>query len=271
LKIDLSSIAGFPLELDTEALGIATGDGIRFDRAVRRKPQMQAVLMEPEAIGDNAELYYNFVMESAGIHAGVFHGCNLTFACVLLPPLKIGQEYVKTHGHYHPVMPGSTLAYPEVYTHYYGKLYLLMHRRIDDDPARLDDCVFYEMQAGHSVTIPPGYLHVLINPSNEPALMGGLYCPDSYPEYQPVIQMGGAAFYVVSSNGKEKVVENSRYQVCPPLVTLGDLAGSMFAPPHDDTPLWASLVQEPQAYAMLADATAAQRRFRPEVPDKTIT
>ncbi len=260
MKIDLTSVAGFTLELNTDTLNIATEDGIRFDRAVRRKAEMQAVLMEPEAISDEAELYYNLKLLSAGPFAEVFGRYNLTFACVLLPPLKVGSEYVKTHGHYHPNMPGSPISYPEVYTHYYGKLYLLMHRRADDDPARLDDCVLYEMQPGRSITIPPGYLHVLINPADDPALMAGLYCVDSYPQYEPVIHMHGAAYYLI--NGKaERIVENRHYQMCPPLVRLGDLAGSVFEPPDDDTPLWSSFVKQPELYAMLFDPAAAQRRF----------
>jgi glucose-6-phosphate isomerase len=260
LKIDLTVPAGFPLELDTDRLSIATGNGIRFDRAVRRKPEMQAVLMEPQAISDEAEVYYNMKMRSAGPYADIFGRYNLTFACVLLPPLKVGSEFVKTHGHYHPNMPGSSLSYPEVYTHYYGRLYLLMHRRSGGDPARLDDCVLYEMQPGHSITIPPGYLHVLINPADEPALMAGLYCVDSYPQYEPVIQMRGAAYYLVNGN-EERIVENPRYQTCPPLVRLDDLAGSVFEPPDDDMPLWSSFVKQPEMYAMLSNPAAAQRRF----------
>jgi glucose-6-phosphate isomerase len=261
VRIDLASVAGFPLELDTEALDIAAGGGIRFDRIVRRKSQMQAVLMEPDAIGDEVELYYNFTLANAGSYAEVFRRYNLTFACVLLPPMKIGREYVKTHGHYHPKMPGSSLSYPEVYTHYYGRLYLLLHRRIGDDPARLDDCALYEMQPGRSIMVPPGYLHVLINPADEPALMAGLYCKDSYPQYEPVVQMRGAAFYLVNGNGSEQLTQNRRYQVCPPLGRLDDLTGSAFAPPREDAPLWASFVKEPQMYVMLSDAAAARRRF----------
>ncbi|MCC6802543.1 MAG: hypothetical protein IT319_06645, partial [Anaerolineae bacterium] len=198
MSLDLTAVAGFPLTLDTQALDIRTGNDIRFERVARGKAQMKDVLMEPDAVADDAALYYNFPLKTASsADMDVFRRAGLTFACVLLPPLKIGAEYVKTHGHYHPNMAGSALAYPEVYTHYYGKLYLLMHRRTGDDPARLDDCVIYEMQPGRSINIPPGYLHVLINPSDEPALMAGLYSIHSPPQYDPVIQMHGAAYYFV--------------------------------------------------------------------------
>lgn len=244
-------------------MDITTENGIQFDRLVRRKPQMQAVLMEPDAVRDDADLYYNFVLKPTdAAHTDIFRRTNLTFACVLLPPLKIGAEYIKTHGHYHPSMPGSSLAYPEVYTHYYGSLYLLMHHRIDDDAARLDDCVLYEMQPGRSITIPPGYLHVLINPSDKPALMAGLYCVDSYPKYDPVVQTHGAAYYLVEADGKPKVIANPRYITCPPMKPLSDLSNSPFAPPCGDAPLWSSFLNDPSAYAMLFDSAAAEQRFK---------
>lgn len=265
MNLDLTAVAGFPLTLDTQALDIRTGNDIRFDRVPRGKPQMKDVLMEPDAVADDAALYYNFTLKAAGsADMDVFRRTGLTFACVLLPPLKIGAEYIKTHGHYHPNMAGATLAYPEVYTHYSGTLYLLMHRRANGDPARLDDCVIYEMQPGRSINIPPGYLHVLINPSDEPALMAGLYSVHSYPQYDPVIQMRGAAYYFVESGGAMKAIANPRYAVCPPLVTLGDLSGSAFDPPCNETPLWSSFLSDPDAYAMLFDPAAAEKRFKQE-------
>jgi glucose-6-phosphate isomerase, archaeal len=260
LKIELTSVAGFPLKLDAERLDIITGDGISFSRVVRKKAQMESVLMTPEAISDDTELYYNFVLQDAGTHHDAFRRLNLTFACVLLPPLRIGREFVKTHGHYHPLMPGSAVSYPEIYTHYFGRLYLLMHRRIKDHPARLDDCVLYEMQPGHSIAIPPGYLHVLINPSDEPALMAGLYCLDSHPLYEPVIEMAGAAYYLTGNNTIQPI-RNPRYEICPPLTLLTDRQGTLFAPPEEGVSLWASFVAHPDRYAMLSNPLLAERHF----------
>ena len=264
MNINLQTWAGFSLSLDTDRLSIETGNGVCFERVSRSKATMRLVLSEPEAIPDDTELYLNFPMKDAGQHEELFKRFNLTFACVLLPPLKVGHEYVKTHGHYHPNMPGSSIAYPEVYTHYYGKLYLLMQRRVGEYPDKLEDCAIYEMQPGKSITIPPGYFHILINASDQPALMAGLFCKDSFPQYEPITQMAGAAYYLVEEGGKEKVIANPRYSAHPPLCRLSDLTGSRFMPPHDDTPLWSAFINDPQSYAMLSDPLAAQRYFFPE-------
>jgi glucose-6-phosphate isomerase len=245
-------------------MDIQTGDGIRFERAVRTRKQMQSVLMAPEAILDATELYFNFVLANAGRYGDAFTRYNLTFALVLLPSLKIGLEYVKTHGHYHPNQPGSQIAYPEVYTHYYGDLYLLMQRRIDQRPDELEDCVLYKMQPGRSITIPPGYFHILINPSGQPALMAGLYCRDSFPQYEQIQEMAGAAYYLIEVNGQEKVVANPRYSRRPPLRLLADLQRTPFAPPHEHLPLWSAFVREPQAYAMLSDPFLTKDYFNSE-------
>ncbi len=89
------------------------------------------------------------------------------------------------------------------------------------------------------------------------------------PQYEPIIQMNGAAFYLVNGNGGVKIEANARYTACPPLVRLGDLRGSPFAPPREDAPLWTSYVNEPEVYAMLSDPAEAQRRFKPQSINKT--
>ena len=60
------------------------------------------------------------------------------------------------------------------------------------------------------MTIPPGYAHVLINPSNEPAAIAGLYGAAFKPDYEPFVEMGGAAHYLIDDNG-EQFVPNPRY------------------------------------------------------------
>ncbi len=78
-----------------------------------------------------------------------------------------------------------------------------MQRRAAPEHHLLDDCVLYKMIAGQSITIPPGYAHILINPSREPGLMAGLYSLDSVHNYDPIDSMKGAAYYLTERNGQE--------------------------------------------------------------------
>jgi glucose-6-phosphate isomerase len=208
--------------------------------------------------------YWNYKLVHAGDADQLLQTARLTFGLVLLPPLKAGVEFVKTHGHYHACMPGSQIAYPEVYTHYYGELFLLMQRREMGRAAELDDCVLYKMVPGKSIMIPPGYAHILINPSLGPALMGGLYSPDAIHDYGPIRETAGGAYYFVEVAGREQFVPNRRYTKNPSLRMISDLSGTRFSPPDCNQPLWRSFVTEPQRYAFITNPAQASQQFLPE-------
>lgn len=261
MRIDLSVVAGLPLLFDTNALSVSVDSGLRLDRQARRVAQMQAVLFEPQARSLDEAVYWIgriYDETSAQPLLGQHH---LAFAYVLVPPQRVGREYAKTQGHYHPAMPGSRMSYPEVYTHFHGQLYLLMQRRADGQAGRLDDCVLIDMQPGQSIMVPPGYAHILINPSDRPALMAGLYCPDFVADYDPIRRHAGAAYYLVDQDGQECSLANPRYASAPPLQRLTEVAGTRFAPPDPDRTLWESFQRNPEAYRILTETEAAERYF----------
>jgi glucose-6-phosphate isomerase len=154
-----------------------------------------------------------------------------------------------------------------VYTHFYGTLYLLLQRRRDSgDPndTQLDDCVLYVMVPGQSITIPPGYAHILINPSTAPGLMAGLYSTQSVHNYAPIKQMAGAGYYGIDLDGQPCFQPNPAYTHLPPLRTLTCLNGTPFEPPDRQAPLWQSFISDPDRYAFLYDPNLAKSRFAPE-------
>jgi glucose-6-phosphate isomerase len=287
LNIDLTEYTGFPLWFDPDSLEIRTAQGIRFAREPRYRREMIPVMapagLEPEGVaaepaaepvaghtphraglglpdGDQVH-YWNLKLDEAGAYAPLFDRRRLTLGLVLLPPGQAGGEYIKTHGHYHSPIPGTSIGYPEVYTHYYGSLYLLLQRRATPESPEPDDCVLYAMQPGKSILIPPGYAHIIINPSDQPGLIAGLYSPGSIHEYAHIDGMGGAAYYLLERNGREYAVSNPRYTSPPPLRRLDRTEGTVFAPPDPHLPLWAAFVQEPSRYDFLSDPNAARRYF----------
>ena len=264
MNLDLTSQAGFDLCLDTEVPDVTTGSGIRFRRQARLVADLKQVLYQPPADGVDSTLYWTYTLLDAGEFQPAFESMRLTFGLVLLPGKTVGEEHVKTHGHYHSTMPGSAIGYPEVYTHYFGELYLYAQRRRYGQTAELDDCVIYKMVPGQSIMIPPGYAHILINPSESPALMAGLYSPDAVHEYSPVREMGGAAYYFLVSRGLEQAVPNPRYNSPPPLRQIDNPTGTRFAPPKNDQPLWSAFTTDPQCYAFITNPEMAAAQFAPE-------
>jgi oxalate decarboxylase/phosphoglucose isomerase-like protein (cupin superfamily) len=261
MPVDLSAVAGFPLLFDPGALTLVTDGGLRLDRQARRVAQMEAVLLEPRARPQDEPVYWIGRLYDEGCPEPRLAPLHLAFGYVLVPSLKIGSEYGKTQGHYHPAMPGSRMSYPEVYTHYYGHLYLLLQRRANGQAAQLDDCLLIDMQPGQSYMVPPGYAHILINPSQQPALMAGLYCTDFTADYGPIRSLAGAAYYLVEEAGQERSLPNTHYLRTPNLRRLSDVAGTRFAPPNDDQPLWQSFWQRPERYRFLTNAEAAGRYY----------
>ncbi|MGH2562215.1 MAG: glucose-6-phosphate isomerase family protein [Thermomicrobiales bacterium] len=263
MQVDLTNAAGFPLTLDTETGELGGGGALRFSRVPRRLADLQPVLFEADGGTPDTEAYWTFPLLDAGPAAPTLDERDLTFSCVLLPPLKIGREFVKTQGHYHPPMPESDVPYPEVYTHLWGEPSLLLQRRLDDRPDRIDDCVLVELHAGDTITIPPGYAHILINRSSRPAAIAGLYSRAFAPTYDPVIRVAGAAYYLID-DAAAPVIPNPRYTDHPPLRRLTDLTGTRFAPPDPGWALWTSFLADPPRYDFLSDPTAARRRFARE-------
>jgi len=263
LSIDLSALAGFPMVFEPTSLNVETRE-VQFTPEPRYLEDMKAVLRDFRPAPTPVVHYWNFKLASAGDQTALFQQRHLTFGLVLLPPGRVGSEYIKTHGHYHSAIPGSQIGYPEVYTHYWGTLYLLLQRRQDAGGTQLDDCALYRMVPGQSITIPPGYAHVLINPSDRPALMAGLYSLDSKHNYAPIDHMTGAGYYIIDTDGQECILPNPAYTHLPPLRSLIRLDGTAFEPPDRDAPLWQSFVTDPERYAFLYDPNHAKVRFAPQ-------
>jgi len=265
MSCDLSGIAGFTLYFDAHTRELATEDGMRFEGKSRRAVDLAGVLCCPDAVAPNTELYRTYGLLDAPACGGqALQRYGLTLGLVMLPPLRIGREYNKTAGHYHPAIPGSAHAYPEVYSQLHGRLLLLLQKRRPADPIAVDHCVLVESRPGFSIVIPPGYAHALINQTSEAALLVGLYGRAFEPDYAPVRARRGLAYYVLADDEGFETARNPSYPERPPLRRLGALAGTPFAPPHAGEPVWQSFLQRPDEYAFLTQPGAVEEHFSPE-------
>jgi glucose-6-phosphate isomerase len=260
MQVDLSHAAGFSLTLDTETCELVDGPALRFGRIPRRLGDLKPVLFDADGSDPNTEVYWTFPLLVGGQAAAALEVRGLTFSCVVLPPLTIGREFVKTQGHYHPPMPGSDIPYPEVYTLLWGEPSLLLQRRLENQSDRIDDCALLALRDGDTVTIPPGYAHILINQSRQPAMIAGLYSRAFAPKYDPITRMAGAAYYVID-DAATPVIPNARYAARPPLKQMNGPVGTPFAPPDPGQPLWTSFLADPAKYAFLTDPQVARRHF----------
>ncbi|MDD1749897.1 MAG: glucose-6-phosphate isomerase, partial [Methanothrix sp.] len=119
---------------------------------VRRLIDMTEVIYDQSwlAGAEDFELYYMYrdlFLSRADKEKLLLQG--LRYDITIIPPNMLGREYIKTAGHYHPLVPGGRVTYPELYEVLEGEaLYLL--QSLD-----LSDVVAVYASAGDKVLVPP--------------------------------------------------------------------------------------------------------------------
>ncbi len=174
--------------------------------AARTHEKMQEVLMHPEAPGP-------------AIHYYMIRGGSQKKNITVWETGTIGDEYIKTYGHYHV---GDL---DETYSIAQGQgIALLQKMAVDngvEQPDRIEEFKAVAVKAGDSIYMPPGYGHLVVNTgpqwlvttdnspvegANDSASMPG------HADYESVKKMRGFAFYVVERNGAPALVSNPLYK-----------------------------------------------------------
>ena len=132
---------------------------------------------------------------------------GLRYDITVIPPNMLGQEFIKTAGHYHPLVPGGSVTYPELYEVLEGEaLYLLQSQD-------LGDVVVVHASAGDKVLVPPNYGHITINRSNKTLKMANYVARDFSSLYDPIREKAGGAYFFT----KDGWIKNER---CPEAAEL---------------------------------------------------
>lgn len=170
---------------------------------IRRLYDMSDVIYDKNwlAGAENVELYYMYrdlYLSRSDQEKLLEQG--LRYDITIIPPRMLGVEYIKTAGHYHPLVPGGKVTYPEIYEVLEGEaLYLLQKQN-------LSDVVAVSAFAGDKVLIPPDYGHITINRSNNTLKMANFVARDFSSIYEPYKEMGGGAYFFT----KDGWVKNER-------------------------------------------------------------
>jgi oxalate decarboxylase/phosphoglucose isomerase-like protein (cupin superfamily) len=180
--------------------------------AGRSHEEMRDVLMSPDASGPD-------------IHYYMIRGGDAKTNITVWETGKVGDEYIKSHGHYHVGLVDET------YTILQGTgIVILQKRKLDNLGLPIDDEIesFQALQVkpGDYVFIPAGMGHLAVNtdstwfvtsddsPVNfedkDPAGAPG------HADYAPFKKLHGAAYYVVEKNGAPALVKNPNYKTVPP-------------------------------------------------------
>ena len=184
--------------------------GKRREPDIRRLSDILDVILDQEwaAKAEDFELYYMyrglFLSRADGIK---LRAQGLRYDITIIPPNMLGREYIKTQGHYHPMVPGASVTYPELYEVLEGEaLYLL--QSLD-----LSDVVAVNASAGEKVLVPPNYGHITINRSHRTLKMANFVARDFSSLYNPIRERAGGAYFFT----RDGWIKNER---CPEAAEL---------------------------------------------------
>ena len=193
--------------------------------ACRTHVEMKDVLMNPKAAGPAIHYYM--------IRGGV-DKTNIT----VIEAGKVGDEYIKTFGHYH------VFDFKETYHILQGEGLLLIQERAKDSSGTdgvagkpIDDTITkfqaIKVSAGKTIAIPPFAGHLLVNTGKTWLVTSddSIFAADSgasagrdsasmptHADYEAVRKMRGFAYYVIEKDGKPTLVKNPTYKSVPQAV-----------------------------------------------------
>ncbi len=205
----LSDLAGFPVELSHD-------DSLRFGAGVlsptpslRKVEEAAPVLLYPGEDGPKT-LYAMYRGTGLEKDRRALESAGLRYDITVIFPGKIGSEYVKTVGHYHPRVPGQPWTYPEVYQVLKGEAHFLLQRG-GEVSGEVEEFKVAAFTAGDILVIPPFYAHVTTNPGAGPLVMANFIASEFQSLYDPVKLRKGLCFYDVEYKGQSIFMPNDSY------------------------------------------------------------
>ncbi|HDD35888.1 MAG TPA: glucose-6-phosphate isomerase [Archaeoglobus veneficus] len=185
--------------------------GRKFQADVRNANDLLPVLAYPNELKENFPAYFMF--------RDVFYSekdlekikkYNLRYDVTIIPPNKIGKEFIKTYGHYHPEAEFN-LSYPEIYEVLEGEAFFVIQRRENSSIDIINDFIAIKAEKHDKIIIPPNYGHVTINPSEKELKMSNWVFRDFSSIYEPYAKMRGACYYYTTDGW----IKNENYKSIP--------------------------------------------------------
>jgi glucose-6-phosphate isomerase len=183
----------------------------RVKANVRMLSDMKDVIYDQNWLSraENVELYYMYRDLSLSKKDALLikeHG--LRYDITVIPPRMLGCEYIKTAGHYHPIVPGANVTFSEIYEVLGGEAHYILQK---PDGEGIEDVILIKASEGDKVIIPPGYGHLTINASNKVLKMANWVADNFEAIYQPIKEKRGGAYFLLETG----YVANKKYDHVP--------------------------------------------------------
>lgn len=250
--IDLKN-SGLDLALDKKTFKlISKSKNLRVPKAdVRTLKQAGKFLMDPVSRTANGDekLYYMYRDVFAKEDRTMMNACCVRYDITVIPPNKIGCEFAKTVGHYHPCVKGEKVTYPEIYEVLHGTAHYLLQKK--DAKGNIVDARLVIAEKNDKVLIPPNYGHITINSGKELLVMSNLVEKDFSSEYGDFKKKYGGVYYGIDVQEHVRFVPNSKYKTHPKLKIIKVKEMPAFGLTKK-MPLYKSFIAFPKKFGYLA-------------------
>jgi len=246
--VDLKEKSGLGLKLDINRPELTFDKDMEFSPpAVRTIEQMHEVLSDKN-IKEPRELYYMYRDVHRFSDKPILDENNLRYDVTVIKPFRLGKEFMKTAGHYHPDN------YGELYEVLFGKCFCLMQRPGLRDYRVIEEVVLVEAVAGQKIVIPPGFGHILINPGPDYLVTSNWVSSRFQSRYELYKEAQGAAYFVTASNAEAEVTPGLGIKVT--IIKnnhFTKLAGVKFAKPAKQVKIFGLLQDKPMYNLIIGD------------------
>lgn len=206
---NLKAMSGLDLKLNTKKHLLALGEELtKVKPATRFLKDMKEVLVDKE-ITAPSELYYMYrdlhkIKDKADIRKS-----KLRYDVTVIRSDRLGNEFMKTAGHYHPGYFG------ELYEILDGAAWCLLQKKTDEDHTIIEDVILIKAKRGDKIVIPPKYGHILINTGKDDLVTSNWVSSEFCSEYELYREMNGAAYFIFEDSAGVRFEVNPRYKSVP--------------------------------------------------------
>ncbi len=210
MSIDLSPRVGLPVTLlDNNKLEF--GEGVDLEKMnVRTMADLRVVAKDKNLSLSDDPAYFMY----RGVHKiedkEKLTSHNQRFDLTVIPAGNLGEEFIKTSGHYHPVKEGTIVEYPELYYVVSGQATYILQKHGRE--GAIEDVILARVKAGEAILVPPFYGHVTINELDEPLVMANWVEANFSSIYGDFEEKRGAAYYLMNN---ELRIKNNAYGDVP--------------------------------------------------------
>jgi len=214
MSVDLLEKTGIQVKLgDNNELEFA--DGVEFEKMSIRSMSDLAIVAADESLElDDKPAYFMYRNVHKPEDVQTLADNSQRFDLTVIPAGRLGDEFIKTSGHYHPEKSGTGVEYPELYYVASGQATYLMQKHEAD--GSISDVIVCRVKAGEAIVMPPFYGHVTINELDETLVMANWVESSFSSIYGDFEKKRGAAYYLKES-GLEK---NAQYGELPEARTM---------------------------------------------------